>query len=222
MLNLIIAKIKPRIKPKIRDSDKRDQLLALILDDVNRLDRLITDISDSSRLDAELSREKFEAIDIESLLLAFHQLRKFQKRFEQKSLTINIKKGEKQLLILGHESRIGQVIDNIVNNAITFAPVNSNINISVSANTTDVKITIDDEGPGIPENKLDAIFERFYSERPAAEKFGLHSGLGLSICKQIVEAHNGKIFAKNRTGYQNDITGARFIITLPIMNKGEV
>ena len=207
---------------KIKDSGKRDQLLTVILDDVNRLDRLITDISDSSRLDAELSREKFEAIDIESLLIAFHQLRKFQKRFEQKSLTLNIEKGEKQLLILGHESRIVQVIDNIVNNAITFAPVNSNINISVSADTTDVKITIDDEGPGIPENKLDAIFERFYSERPAAEKFGLHSGLGLSICKQIVEAHNGKIFAKNRTGYQNDITGARFIITLPIMNKGEV
>ena len=207
---------------KIKDGGKRDQLLTVILDDVNRLDRLITDISDSSRLDAELSREKFEAIDIESLLLAFHQLRKFQKRFEQKSLTLNIEKGEKQLLILGHESRIVQVIDNIVNNAITFAPVNSNINISVSADTTDVKITIDDEGPGIPENKLDAIFERFYSERPAAEKFGLHSGLGLSICKQIVEAHNGKIFAKNRTGYQNDITGARFIITLPIMNKGEV
>ena len=207
---------------KIKDSGKRDQLLTVILDDVNRLDRLITDISDSSRLDAELSREKFEAIDIESLLLAFYQLRKFQKRFEQKSLTLNIEKGEKQLLILGHESRIVQVIDNIVNNAITFAPVNSNINISVSADTTDVKITIDDEGPGIPENKLDAIFERFYSERPAAEKFGLHSGLGLSICKQIVEAHNGKIFAKNRTGYQNDITGARFIITLPIMNKGEV
>ena len=207
---------------KIKDSGKRDQLLTVILDDVNRLDRLITDISDSSRLDAELSREKFEAIDIESLLLAFHQLRKFQKRFEQKSLTLNIEKGEKQLLILGHESRIVQVIDNIINNAITFAPVNSNINISVSADTTDVKITIDDEGPGIPENKLDAIFERFYSERPAAEKFGLHSGLGLSICKQIVEAHNGKIFAKNRTGYQNDITGARFIITLPIMNKGEV
>ena len=207
---------------KIKNSGKRDQLLTVILDDVNRLDRLITDISDSSRLDAELSREKFEAIDIESLLLAFHQLRKFQKRFEQKSLTLNIEKGEKQLLILGHESRIVQVIDNIINNAITFAPVNSNINISVSADTTDVKITIDDEGPGIPENKLDAIFERFYSERPAAEKFGLHSGLGLSICKQIVEAHNGKIFAKNRTGYQNDITGARFIITLPIMNKGEV
>ena len=207
---------------KIKDSGKRDQLLTVILDDVNRLDRLITDISDSSRLDAELSREKFEAIDIESLLIAFHQLRKFQKRFEQKSLTLNIEKGEKQLLILGHESRIVQVIDNIVNNAITFAPVNSNINISVSADTTDVKITIDDEGPGIPENKLDAIFERFYSERPAAEKFGLHSGLGLSICKQIVEAHNGKIFAKNRTGYQNNITGARFIITLPIMNKDEV
>ena len=207
---------------KIKNSGKRDQLLTVILDDVNRLDRLITDISDSSRLDAELSREKFEAIDIESLLLAFHQLRKFQKRFEQKSLTLNIEKGEKQLLILGHESRIVQVIDNIVNNAITFAPVNSNINISVSADAADVKITIDDEGPGIPENKLDAIFERFYSERPAAEKFGLHSGLGLSICKQIVEAHNGKIFAKNRTGYQNDITGARFIITLPIMNKGEV
>ena len=207
---------------KIRDSDKRDQLLALILDDVNRLDRLITDISDSSRLDAELNRETFEAIDIKRLLLAFHELRKFQKRFEQKLLTINIKEDEKQLLIFGHENRIVQVIDNIVDNAVSFAPMNSKIHISVNANTTSVKITIDDEGPGIPKNKLDSIFERFYSERPPAEKFGLHSGLGLSICKQIIEAHNGKISVENRTDYQNDITGARFVITLPIMNKGEV
>ena len=207
---------------KIRDSDKRDQLLALILDDVNRLDRLITDISDSSRLDAELSRETFEPIDIKSLLLAFHELRKFQKRFEQKLLTINIRKGENQPLIFGHEGRIVQVIDNIVDNAVTFAPTNSKIDITLCANTTNVKITIDDEGPGIPKNKLDSIFERFYSERPPAEKFGLHSGLGLSICKQIIEAHNGKISVENRTDYQNDMTGARFVITLPIMNKGEV
>ena len=196
--------------------------MALILDDVNRLDRLITDISDSSRLDAELSRETFEPIDIKSLLLAFHELRKFQKRFEQKLFTINIRKGENQPLIFGHEGRIVQVIDNIVDNAVTFAPLNSKIDITASANTTNVKITIDDDGPGIPENKLDAIFERFYSERHATEKFGLHSGLGLSICKQIVEAHNGKIFAKNRTDYRNDIRGARFIITLPIMNKSKV
>jgi len=207
---------------KIRDSDKRDQLLALILDDVNRLDRLITDISDSSRLDAELNRETFEAIDIKRLLLAFHELRKFQKRFEQKLLTINIRKDENQPLIFGHEGRIVQVIDNIVDNAVTFAPLNSKIHITLNANTTSVKITIDDEGPGIPENKLEAIFQRFYSERPPAEKFGLHSGLGLSICKQIIEAHNGKISVKNRTDYQNNIRGARFIITLPIMNKGEV
>ena len=206
---------------KIRDSGKRDQLLALILDDVNRLDRLITDISDSSRLDAELSRERFEVIDIKSLLLAFHELRKFQKRLEQKRLTINIKKDEKQLLIFGHENRIVQVFDNIVDNAVTFTPLNSNIDITVRSDTTKVKIIVDDEGPGIPENKLDAIFERFYSERPPSEKFGLHSGLGLSICKQIIEAHNGKISVKNRTDYQNDITGAQFIITLPIINKEE-
>ena len=206
---------------KIRDSGKRDQLLALILDDVNRLDRLITDISDSSRLDAELSRERFEAIDIKSLLIAFHELRKFQKRFEQKRLTINIKKDEKQLLIFGHENRIVQVFDNIVDNAVTFTPLNSNIDITVRSDTTKVKIIVDDEGPGIPENKLDAIFERFYSERPPSEKFGLHSGLGLSICRQIIEAHNGKISVKNRTDYQNDITGAQFIITLPIINKEE-
>lgn len=206
---------------KIRDSGKRDQLLALILDDVNRLDRLITDISDSSRLDAELSRERFEAIDIKSLLIAFHELRKFQKRFEQKRLTINIKKDEKQLLIFGHENRIVQVFDNIVDNAVTFTPLNSNIDITVRSDTAKVRIIVDDEGPGIPENKLDTVFERFYSERPLSEKFGLHSGLGLSICKQIIEAHNGKISVKNRTNYQNVITGAQFIITLPIINKEE-
>ena len=207
---------------KIKDNEKRDKLLALILDDVHRLDRLITDISDSSRLDTELSREKFTAIDIGKLLLAFYELRTSQKKFGEKNLTLDIMEGNAELLILGHEIRIVQVIDNIVDNAITFSPPHGNINIVVSADTKSVTITIDDQGPGIPKGKLDAIFDRFYSERPPTEKFGLHSGLGLSICKQITEAHNGEITAENRLDPQSITKGARFIITLPRVTKEQI
>ena len=207
---------------KIKDNEKRDKLLALILDDVHRLDRLITDISDSSRLDTELSREKFTAIDIGKLLLAFYELRTSQKKFGEKNLTLDIMERNAELLILGHEIRIVQVIDNIVDNAITFSPSHGNINIVVSADTKSVTITIDDQGPGIPKGKLDAIFDRFYSERPSTEKFGLHSGLGLSICKQITEAHNGEIMAENRLDHQSITKGARFIITLPRVTKEQI
>ena len=207
---------------KIKDNEKRDKLLALILDDVHRLDRLITDISDSSRLDTELSREKFTAIDIGKLLLAFYKLRTSQKKFDKKNLTLNITEGNDELIILGHEIRIVQVIDNIVDNAITFSPPHGNINIVVSADTKSVTITIDDQGPGIPKGKLDAIFNRFYSERPPTEKFGLHSGLGLSICKQITEAHNGEITAENRLDQQSITKGARFIINLPRLTKEQI
>ena len=207
---------------KIKDNEKRDKLLALILDDVHRLDRLITDISDSSRLDTELSREKFTAIDIAKLLLAFYELRTSQKKFGEKNLTLDIMEENAELLILGHEIRIVQVIDNIVDNAITFSPPHGNINIVVSADTKSVTITIDDQGPGIPKGKLDAIFDRFYSERPPTEKFGLHSGLGLSICKQITEAHNGEITAENRLNHQSITKGARFIITLPRVTKEQI
>ena len=207
---------------KIKDNEKRDKLLALILDDVHRLDRLITDISDSSRLDTELSREKFTAIDIGKLLLAFYELRTSQKKFGEKNLTLDIMEGNAELLILGHEIRIVQVIDNIVDNAITFSPPHGNIDIVVSADTKSVTITIDDQGPGIPKGKLDAIFDRFYSERPPTEKFGLHSGLGLSICKQITEAHNGEITAENRLDPQSITKGARFIITLPRVTKEQI
>jgi len=207
---------------KIKDNEKRDKLLALILNDVHRLDRLITDISDSSRLDTELSREKFTVIDIGKLLLAFYKLRTSQKKFDKKNLTLNIPEGYDKLLILGHEIRIVQVIDNIVDNAITFSPPHGNINIVISADTKSVTITIDDQGPGIPKGKLDAIFDRFYSERPPTEKFGLHSGLGLSICKQITEAHNGEITAENRLDQQSITKGARFIITLPRVTKEQI
>ena len=207
---------------KIKDNEKRDKLLALILDDVHRLDRLITDISDSSRLDTELSREKFTAIDIAKLLLAFYELRTSQKKFGEKNLTLDIMEGNAELLILGHEIRIVQVIDNIVDNAITFSPPHGNINIFASADTKSVTITIDDQGPGIPKGKLGAIFDRFYSERPPTEKFGLHSGLGLSICKQITEAHNGEIMAENRLDHQSITKGARFIITLPRVTKEQI
>ncbi len=119
------------------------------------------------------------------------------------------------LVVPAIEDRMGQVMRNLVNNAVTFSPPNGVIDLAARRDGSWVVITVSDEGPGIPEGKLSAIFDRFYSERPKSEKFGTHSGLGLSISKQIVEAHGGSILAENRTDEAGRVIGARFTIRLP-------
>jgi len=196
---------------RVTDPNQQKKLMDIILDDVGRMDRLISDISDASRLDAELSRAKTEIVDLDSMLSSLIQAHGTDPdcRYEY-SATGDLK-------ISGMESRLGQVFANLLTNAASFNPPGGLIKVyAVSENTKgDIVITIDDEGPGIPQDREKTIFERFYSERPKREKFGTHSGLGLSISKLIIEAHGGSIDAENRTGLDGQTIGARFCVRLP-------
>jgi len=115
----------------------------------------------------------------------------------------------------GHEGRLVQVLRNLVENAISFSPPDGGVQLRARREADEVVILVEDDGPGLPEGKLAAVFNRFYSERPEGEKFGTHSGLGLSISQQIIEAHHGEIRAENRSDPSGRILGARFVIRLP-------
>ena len=117
---------------------------------------------------------------------------------------------------MGIEGRPGQVYQNLISNARSFTPAGGEIALSIFRDRADVVVRVDDEGPGIPPDSLDSIFERFYSERPEGESFGRHSGLGLSISRQIVEAHDGTIIATNRLDADGAVAGARFTVRLPL------
>jgi len=188
--------------------------MSIILDDVQRLNRLITDISDASRVDAEMSRADAEPVSMRELLTAIADIHAVTADGAAPRIEVNAREGD-SLMVLGMEGRLGQVLRNLVTNAISFSPQGGMITLSGWREHGRVLVTVEDEGPGIPPEKLKAIFERFYSERPEGEKFGTHSGLGLSISKQIVEAHGGRIAADNRTGEDGRILGAVFTVTLP-------
>jgi len=200
---------------RIEDPVKRRRLMAIIQDDVERLDRLISDISDASRLDAELSRLEVSPTDIGAMLRALVDMHETTRAESAPHLTLDIAGQEGDLIVPGIESRLSQVFINVIANAVSFSPPDGEIRIQASLDGRAVLVSVEDQGPGIPEDKLTAIFDRFYSERPAGEKFGTHSGLGLSISRQIVDAHRGRIWAENRTGATGEITGARFLIRLP-------
>jgi two-component system, OmpR family, sensor histidine kinase ChvG len=204
---------------RVVDPQKQRQLLGVVLEDVQRLDRLITDISDASRLDAELSRVELEPVTIGRMLetlVDVHQATA-DERAPRLMLALHGPIGSPagNLTVLAIESRLVQVFRNLIVNALSFSPPGAAIHIAAERKGEFVQITIEDEGPGIPDGKLEAIFERFYSERPVGEKFGTHSGLGLSISKQIVEAHRGTIRAENRLDGQGRVIGARFTVRLP-------
>lgn len=199
---------------RIEDPDQQKRLMSIILDDVARLDRLISDISDASRLDAELSREKSETVDVNRLLEAL--VRAHETVAEDGDPRIRLEVPDHApLVVQGMADRLGQVFRNLVNNAITFSPSGGVVSLFATRKDGQVVITVTDEGPGLPEGKFDAIFDRFYTERPKAEKFGTHSGLGLSISKQIVEAHGGSIKADNNVDSNGRVLGARFVVRLP-------
>lgn len=198
---------------RVQDPAARRKLMLVIRDDVDRLDRLITDISSASRLDAELSRDQATRIDIGRMLAALADFHRHATTENGPQLLLESLKGN--LLIMGVEVRLVQVMQNLIDNALSFSPPDGKVLLSATREGRYVRVTVDDDGPGIPDNKLEAIFDRFYSERPKAEKFGLHSGLGLSISKQIVEAHRGRIRAENRRDKNGNILGARFTVMLP-------
>jgi two-component system, OmpR family, sensor histidine kinase ChvG len=198
---------------RLEDPKQQKRLMAIILDDVERLNRLISDISDASRLDAELSRAEMGPVDIANMLRALADLHEVTKG-DGPPLKIDIASLQ-SLVVHGIEGRLVQVWRNLISNAASFSPPGGSIRIAAARDGERVRVTVADDGPGIPMGKLTAIFDRFYSERPAGEKFGTHSGLGLSISKQIVEAHGGHVAAENRTAPDGRILGAVFIVTLP-------
>ncbi len=223
--------------PLARNDESRKRLLDVIEHDVKRLDRLISDISDASRLDADLQRNDKSPVDVARLLdtlvgiardtpnerkvhVVLDPVRKHNKhpqtgghdQRDQNSRNV-------ELFVYAHDSRIGQVISNLIDNAISFSPIGGTVHVTLRALEDEVEICVEDQGPGIPEHALERIFERFYTDRPE-QGFGQNSGLGLSISRQIIAAHRGRIWAENRYGdgkhgQSGAVTGARFIVRLP-------
>jgi two-component system, OmpR family, sensor histidine kinase ChvG len=209
--------------PLARSENSRARLLAVIEHDVKRLDRLISDISDASRLDAELQRQDMAPVDLRRLLTALAAVANETRRGN--NITVELRfEGRGPLdafSVPGHDSRLGQVVSNLLSNAQSFSEAGGKVRITCRRVRSNIELTVDDDGPGIREDALSRIFERFYTDRPH-QGFGQNSGLGLSISKQIVEAHGGKIWAENRAGPPGDdgtatVAGARFVVRLPAL-----
>ena len=196
----------------VRDPELQQRLLAIVRDDVHRLDRLITDISEASRLDAQLSRAKFEPVDVAAMIGALLDQR--AERGVERGIRIRYDRDDGALPpVLGEGARLERVFENLIDNAISFSPDDGLIGISAGTQDGDLVVRIEDEGPGVPEEAREAIFRRFQSVRPATETFGQHSGLGLAIARTIVEGHQGTIAVEAR---EDRITGARFVVHLPL------
>lgn len=196
---------------RVKAPDLQAQLLEVVRDDVHRLDRLITDIADASRLDAQLSRARFETIDLGAMIEGLVAAR--EKRGADSGIRIAFARPHMGTAVVhGDGSRLARVVENLIDNAISFSPPGGLIRISATRDGDDVVCQVDDEGPGVAPEVRDAIFKRFHSIRPENEVFGQHSGLGLAIAKAIVEAHNGTIMVEDR---DDAPSGARFVIRLP-------
>lgn len=197
----------------VRAPKLQAQLLHVIRDDVARIDRLITDIADASRLDAELSRTRFERIDLGALVGQI--VGSYERRGAERGVRLAFARPESGAAeVLGEAERLAQVTRNLIDNALSFSPDEGVVVVSVARNDDRVVLRVDDDGPGIPEANRADIFKRFYSERPAGENFGRHSGLGLAIVRTIVEAHDGTVDVVNRER-DGAVTGARFTVGLP-------
>jgi len=199
---------------RIEDPARRNQLLSIIGQDVMRLDRLISDVSDASRLDAEMSRVTAFPIDVVPIVRTLKELDDAT-RDPDNDPGLEVIAPPAGMQVLAVEDRLVQVLRNLIGNAQSFSPRKGRILVRVKDLGTQAEIGVEDQGPGIPEANLEHIFDRFYSERPHGEKFGQHSGLGLSISRQIVEALHGQISAENARDSSGKVLGARFIVRLP-------
>lgn len=207
--------------PLAKSEESKQRLTEIIFHDVRRLDRLISDISDASRLDAELARSDSMPVDMQVLLHNMvdisRQIRS-GKKVVQIDLTVDSKPGSKpSFMVYGHDLRLGQIVTNLIENARSFVPdQGGRISIRLSQSRGHVVVQVDDNGPGIQAEDIDRVFERFYTDRPEGESFGQNSGLGLSISRQIAEAHGGTLRAENLTDPKTgECRGARFILSLP-------
>jgi two-component system sensor histidine kinase ChvG len=214
--------------PLVKTPDSKERLMEIIQHDVKRLDRLISDISDASRLDAELAREDARPVDTAELLRTTVSLFNDIHRDDTPEVVLDVaySSGARPYRCIGHDSRLSQVIVNLLDNAISFSPPGGRVSVKAKRVGSEIQIAVEDEGPGIPQENLERIFERFYTDRPQ-ESFGQNSGLGLNISRQIVVAHGGRLWAENRLhegdgargksvgAAERKSAGARFVIRLP-------
>jgi two-component system sensor histidine kinase ChvG len=199
--------------PVARTPEQRTQLIEIVQADVRRLDRLISDISAASRLDAELSRQETTPLDLGQLLSTVASVA--DSAVSGPRVTFSVTDPHADYLVNGHDLRLGQVAHNLIDNAVSFSPPDGEVRVTLSHHGSTLRFRVDDDGPGISPDVEERIFERFYTDRPNADAFGENSGLGLSIAKQIVEAHGGTISAANRTTRDGAVAGARFEVSLP-------
>ena len=204
--------------PLVKTDEHRAKLTALLQQDVRRLDRLITDISNASRLDAELSRDRPRTIDLNQLLSDIVNV--YETTAKPDDVPVHLSLPGDTPRVLGRDGPLGQVFRNLIDNARSFSPAGGSVRVVLDEGEGDtpVRVRIDDDGPGIPPENLETVFERFYTSRPRGAVFGSNSGLGLSIVRQIVEAHGGRVWAENRIE-NGRITGARFEINLPAAGR---
>ncbi|MEZ5680170.1 MAG: stimulus-sensing domain-containing protein [Erythrobacter sp.] len=195
---------------KVKDPALREQLLDIATHDVQRIDRLVTEISDASRIDAELSRAEFEPVDLQLLLSNIVSAREEREENEGRSLVVDLNGGP--MTVLGVPIRLERVIDNLLDNAVSFSPAAGEIHAALTRRDNWITLAICDEGPGIAEEKREAVFQRFHSDRPEGEDFGKHSGLGLAIARTIAEAHDGTLVATSRADGKS---GACLVLGLP-------
>ncbi|OYW34094.1 MAG: histidine kinase, partial [Azorhizobium sp. 12-66-6] len=204
--------------PLARNDVSRGRLMEVIQHDVKRLDRLISDISDASRLDAELQRQEATDVDLKQMLEMVVGMAQDVRKDDGVSVALKFERAAgapANYVLIGHASRLGQVVDNLVSNARSFSPPGSTVTVTCRRLKQGAEIVVDDQGPGVRPDALTRIFERFYTDRPQ-QNFGQNSGLGLSISRQIVEAHGGKIWAQNRTTTTPEgevkVLGARLVV----------
>jgi two-component system, OmpR family, sensor histidine kinase ChvG len=215
----------------VKTDEQRTRLIEIVVDDVKRMDRLITDISDASRLDAELARNEIRPVDIAKLLGSIVSLSNETGKEGDAEIVLVVQpitektKGNSKYEVLGNDSRLGQVFRNLIDNARSFTALNTKVHVRVRRLGDDVEIRVEDHGPGILPENLERVFERFYTDRPV-QHFGRNSGLGLAISRQVVEAHNGTIKAENRFGkapaadVEKPVLGARFVVRIPALPAG--
>jgi two-component system sensor histidine kinase ChvG len=201
----------------VSDPASKEKMMNVIARDVIRLDRLISDISNLSRLEAEIVREKLARVDIRKLLEDIVSIYADTAReTDPKVKLLPSPDGARE--VMGREGPLGQVVRNLIENARSFSPPAGDVTVSLSNVSTTrgpmMRLVVEDQGPGIPPDKLEKIFQRFYTDRPVGAKFGNNSGLGLSIVRQITETHRGSVWAENRI-VDGNIAGARFVVELP-------
>ncbi len=202
---------------KIGEGDLRRQLTAIAVHDVQRIDRLVTEISDASRIDAQLSRTEFMPIDVVAMTRALISTREARGVNRDCQITVGLS-GNGPWTVLGDPARLERVIENLLDNAISFSPPGGGVLVTLDRDIDQITLGISDDGPGIPVDDREKVFERFHSLRPAEEAFGSHSGLGLAIARTIVEAHDGSLRAADRPAGK---AGASLLITLPAMEGAE-